>query len=146
MCPHCSPDPDSPKYDEYCQQKMMLYKPFRQVEELLDEHDTFVAVYADFLQSGNVPPSLEEDIHRLEQNTQQSSEDDDNAQVCLHLPINIIAHVIIANCTLFKSLFSIHNYRNKTKIPSNQSEQLRSGCWSVSAVLTSNKISAVNLK
>ena len=40
VCPHCSPDPDGPKYEEYCQQKMMLYKPFRQVEELLCGHDT----------------------------------------------------------------------------------------------------------
>lgn len=81
--PHCSPDPDGPKYEEYCQQKMMLYKPFCRVEELLCGHDTFAAAYADFLQSGNgnVPSSLEEDIHRLEQNTQPSQ--DDNTQVCL---------------------------------------------------------------
>ena len=36
--PYCCPDPSGPKYEEYCQQKMMLYKPFRQAEELLMLH------------------------------------------------------------------------------------------------------------
>ena len=35
-------------------------------------HDTFTAAYAAFLQSGNIPPSLEDDIHRLEQLPQQA--------------------------------------------------------------------------
>ena len=25
--PYCSPDPNDPKYEEYCQQKLMLYVP-----------------------------------------------------------------------------------------------------------------------
>ena len=58
----------------------MLYKRFRQVQELLGDHDTFAAAYAEFLQSGNIPPSLEDDIQRLEQSSQQST-DDDSTQV-----------------------------------------------------------------
>ena len=54
--PYFSPDPDSPKYEEYCQQKMMLYKPFHQLQELLVESDTFAAAYVNFLHSGNVLP------------------------------------------------------------------------------------------
>ena len=59
----------------------MLYKPFHQEEELLQEADTYAAAYATFLQSDDVPPSLEDDIHRLEQQNQHPS-DDDSAEVC----------------------------------------------------------------
>ena len=65
--PYFSPDPSGPKYEEYCRQKLMLHIPFRREEELLGDSDTYAAAYAIFLQSGNVPPSLEEDIHQLEQ-------------------------------------------------------------------------------
>ena len=92
--PHYSPDPDGPKYEEYCQQKMMLYKPFRQVQELLGEYVTFAAAYAEFLQLGNVPASLEDDIHRLEQSSQQSTEDD-NPQVCLYVPVYLLLITIL---------------------------------------------------
>ena len=84
--PHYSPDPDNSKYEEYCQQKMMLYKPFRRLQQLLGECDTFAAAYVDFLQSGNVPPSLD-DIHRLEQSHQQL-EEDGSTQVCWSIPVD----------------------------------------------------------
>ena len=59
----------------------MLYKPFCRDEELLGEADTHANAYATFLQCDDVPPSLEDDIHRLEQQSQPSS-GDDNAEVC----------------------------------------------------------------
>ena len=75
--PYCSPDPSGPKYEQYCQQKLMLHVPFRHQVELLAGCETYTAAYATFLQSGSVPPSLEEDIHRLEQQPQP-----DQSEVC----------------------------------------------------------------
>ena len=80
--PYCSPDPDGPKYEQYCRQKLMLYQPFRREDELLGECNTFAAAYAVFLQSGDIPPSLEDDIHILEEHSQHASDDNTN-QVCL---------------------------------------------------------------
>ena len=81
--PYCSPDPNGPKYEQYCQHKLMLHKPFRRVDQLKGECDTFAAAYAIFLQSGNVPPSLEDDIRRLEQQQRHHTEEDeeDNTEV-----------------------------------------------------------------
>lgn len=73
---------------------MMLYKPFRQVQELLGDHDTFAAAYAEFLQSSNVPPSLEDDIQRLEQSSQWST-DDDSTQVWLHVFVHTANNYLI---------------------------------------------------
>ena len=33
--PYCSPDPDGPKYEQYCKQKLMLHVPFRHVDQLM---------------------------------------------------------------------------------------------------------------
>ena len=55
----------------------MLHVPFRHQSELLSDNTTFTAAYANFLQSGNIPSSLEDDIHRLQELSQQPSEDDD---------------------------------------------------------------------
>ena len=74
--PYYSPDPQGPKYEHYCQQKLMLHVPFRRLNELLGGDNTFAAAYATFLQSGSIPPSLEEDIHRLQQAEQQTQGDD----------------------------------------------------------------------
>ena len=64
--PYCSPDPNGPMYEQYSKQKLMMHQPFRQLDDLLGECDTPSAAYAVFLQTGNVPPSLGDDIHRLE--------------------------------------------------------------------------------
>ena len=82
--PYCSPDPNGPKYEQYCQQKLMMYKPFRRQEELLAGSDTYTAAYAIFLQSGNIPPSLEDDIYRLQQQSQQPTEDDTEVYMTLN--------------------------------------------------------------
>jgi len=61
--PYCSPDPAGPKYKQYCRQSLMQHKAFHQFSELLAGYDT----YAEFLQTGNIPPTPEEDIFSLQQ-------------------------------------------------------------------------------
>jgi hypothetical protein len=39
--PHYRPDPDSPQYEDYCRQKLMLHKPFRNETNLIGEHVSF---------------------------------------------------------------------------------------------------------
>ena len=57
----------------------MLNEPFCREEELLGEADTYANAYATFLQCDDIPPSLENVIHWLEQQTQSGN---DNAEVC----------------------------------------------------------------
>ena len=64
--PYFSPDPSGSHYEQYCKQKLMMYQPFRQLEQLLEGVDNYAAAYSLFLQSGASPPSLADDIHRLE--------------------------------------------------------------------------------
>ena len=54
----------------------MLYVPFRHVDQLKGSCETFTEAYTIFLQSGNVPPSLEDDIRRL--NEQHHLEEENN--------------------------------------------------------------------
>ena len=62
VLPNCSPDPEGPKYEQYCRQKLMQHVPFRQQEELLDGNET-----SSFLLSGSVPSALDYDLCRLHQ-------------------------------------------------------------------------------
>ena len=78
VCPHISPDPDGPNYEQHCKQRLILYKPFRNETELLNGHETFTEAYADYLNTGNVPSCLWDDIHRLQQATQGSSNEDED--------------------------------------------------------------------
>ena len=71
--PYCPPDPAGPKYEQYCQQSLMKHKSFRQLTDLLAGHSTYAEAYAAFLQTENVPVSLEEDIFRLQQHQQQEN-------------------------------------------------------------------------
>ena len=43
----------------------MLHVPFHHQSELLCGNTTFTAAYANFLQSGSIPLSLEDDIHKM---------------------------------------------------------------------------------
>ena len=63
--PYCSPDPNGPQYEQYCKQKLMLHVPFRHVDVLKGTCESFTEAYAIFLQTDNVPSSLEDDIRRL---------------------------------------------------------------------------------
>ena len=38
--PYCSPDPDGPKYEQYCQQRSMLHVPFRHANQLKGSYTT----------------------------------------------------------------------------------------------------------
>ena len=73
--PFCSSDPNGPKYEQYCRQKLMQHVPFRHQDELMGEHNTYAAAYETFLQSASVPSSLEEDIYQLEQSRAAARED-----------------------------------------------------------------------
>ena len=75
--PYCSPDPSGPNYEQYCRQTLMQHKPFRDFNELKAGHDSFTDAYADFLQSGNIPRSLEQDIFRLQQHHQPAEAEGD---------------------------------------------------------------------
>ena len=44
----------------------MLHQPFRHLDELLGDSKTHSESYTAFLQSSTVPPSLADDIRRLE--------------------------------------------------------------------------------
>ena len=80
--PFCSPDPKGPKYEQYCRQKLMLHQPFRQLDELLGNSDSHSTAYSRFLQSSSVPPSLADDIYRLEAAGRENS-GNNNEEVCL---------------------------------------------------------------
>ena len=56
--PYCSPDPAEPKYEQYCQQSLMKHKSFRQVTDLLAGYETYAHAYAEFLQTGDIRPTL----------------------------------------------------------------------------------------
>ena len=74
--PHCSSDPSCPQYEQYCQQKLMLHRPFREYQQLKADFDTFAEAFADFLQSDTIPQSLDDDIRRLQQQQQQAQEEE----------------------------------------------------------------------
>ena len=69
---------NGPNFEQYCSQKFMLHKPFRHLDELKGDFSSFAEAYHAFLQSATVPPSLEEDIARLQQLHQHMDNDDDN--------------------------------------------------------------------
>lgn len=78
LCPYF---PSDPKYEQYCRQTLTQHKPFCQLRDLLVGSETYPAMYAVFLQSGSVPPSLLDDVHHLEEQIQQHTEEE-NTQVC----------------------------------------------------------------
>ena len=79
--PYCSPDSSGPKYEQYCRQRLMLHLAFRDITDLLSGHETFAAAYAAFLNSGNAPTSLEDDVYRLQQQQHHHQSDMDTSEV-----------------------------------------------------------------
>ena len=79
--PYLSPEPDSPDYDyeQYCRQKLMLHRPFRDERQLLDGYVTFTESYASYLRTGDIPPCLQDDIYRLEQAERTRNDDSDDS-------------------------------------------------------------------
>ena len=89
--PYVSSDPAGDKYEQYCRQSLMQHQPFLQMDDLPSGYDNYIDAYAAFLQSGHIPPCLEDDMHRLLQHSQSTEDDnDDNSEVCI--PIIIIIH------------------------------------------------------
>ena len=72
--PYCSPDPNGPKYEQYCQQKLMLHVPFNQLK---GTYETFSEAYCIFLQPVNIPATLEDDFTRLSNQVEHQDEDTD---------------------------------------------------------------------
>lgn len=72
----CLPDPNGPKYEQYCQQKLMLHIPFWHINQLMGECEKFSDAYHIFLQSANIPTSLEDDIWRLTEHQLEDVEED----------------------------------------------------------------------
>ena len=80
--PHCSPNTSGLQYEQYCQQKLMLHRPFREYQQLKAGYDTYAEAFAGYLQSGSIPPSLEDDLYRLQQQQEQqdSGESDSDSE------------------------------------------------------------------
>ena len=68
-------------YEQYCRQSLMQHKSFRAVDDLAG-YTTFTEEYAAFLQSGSVPTSFEDDIHRLQQHS--DSNPTQQRYMCMH--------------------------------------------------------------
>ena len=56
---HVSLEPDSPDYEQYCRQKLLLHRPF--IDGYM--YITFTESYASYLRTGDIPPCLQDDIH-----------------------------------------------------------------------------------
>ena len=80
--PYCSPDPSGPKYEQYCRQTLMLHKCFRHMNDLLAGCEYFAPAFSTFLQSGNIPPCLEDDVYRLQRSTTAETEESIGTEVC----------------------------------------------------------------
>ena len=95
--PYCSPDPAGPMYEQYCHQSLMQHKTFRQVSELLAGHETYAQAYTEFLQTGNIPPSLEEDIFRLQQLQSTQAATQNEVRYCDICCVHMHKHCSINN-------------------------------------------------
>ncbi len=80
----------------------MLHKPFLQLDELLGGCDTYAAAYATFLQSGNVPKSLADDIHRLEMAQAEDQQTVDEEVTIIYIFKQFIFYSFI--CILFAGM------------------------------------------
>ena len=49
----------------------MLHRPFREYQQLKAGYDTYAESFAGSLQSGSIPPSLEDDLYWLQQQQEQ---------------------------------------------------------------------------
>ena len=102
--PYCSPDPAGPNYEQYCRHSLMQHKCFRLMDDLLDGSETFVDAYAAFLQSGHIPPCLEDDVYRLLQHTSQDTDHSSDTEV--HL----------CNCNFLIIILSSYDSRSKPSL------------------------------
>ena len=113
--PYYSADRNGPQYENYCRQKLMLHICFRQISDLLGEYDTYAEAYADFLSSSIVPPSLQDDIHELEQ---ISSDDDgeETHEVMHHILLCTIQLLSFVSACMTTSVFLCYLVRTESAI------------------------------
>ena len=74
--PFISTDPDGPKYEHYCKQKLILHR--KQSSRKLSYFHRGFCQFSFFLfqfSTGNFPPSLTDDVDRLEHQVNEQSED-----------------------------------------------------------------------
>ena len=79
--PYISPDPAGDKYEQYGRQSLMQHKCFHQMNNLLSGYDNYIDAYTAFLQSGHIPPCLEDDMYRLLQHSQSVENESENTEV-----------------------------------------------------------------
>ena len=87
--PYVSSDPAGDKYEQYCRQSLMQHQCFRQMDYLLSGYDNYIDA---FLQSGHIPPCLQDDMYHLMQHTQSNEDDTDDSEVCV--PIHPCIHIM----------------------------------------------------
>ena len=104
--PYVSPDPAGDKYEQYCRQSLMQHKCFRQMSDLLAGYDTYIDAYAAFLQSGQIPLCLEDDMYRLLQLSQSTQDDSEDTPVSVYVH-NYAAAVVICCVQSHLHLFSM---------------------------------------
>ena len=75
--PNYSPEPDSPHYEDYCRQKLMLYRPFRNEADLLGENRNFVQAYTS---NQEMYSTLLNDLHLLQLNRTVDTDDSDKTK------------------------------------------------------------------
>jgi len=96
----------------------MQHISFHRQEELLGEHQTFTGAYESFLQSGSVPPSLEEDIYHLEHSRAAARDDEaevscvsgvHHLEVYMHACMLVYTQVPFHDYSFFKCRMSVKN-------------------------------------
>ena len=126
--PYCSPDPTDPKYEQYCRQSLMQHKCFRRMDDLLAGSESYIEAYAAFLQSGHIPPCLEDDVCRLLQHTSQNAEESSDAEVCHYfLCLVCFFHTHVHFHTLFLPTCRSRSRTTESKIRSHH-DLWKSGC------------------
>ena len=81
--PYVSPDPTSERYEQYCRQSLMQHKPFRLIDHLTSGYDNYIDAYAAFLQSGQIPSCLQDDMYRLLQLLQSNGDENEETEVSM---------------------------------------------------------------
>ena len=82
----------------------MKHKSFRQVSDLLANRETYTEAYAEFLQAGNVPSSLKEEIFCLQQHQQQ-----ENEEVCALSADHVNSIVCLLACVIPPRMWKINS-------------------------------------
>ena len=72
----------------------MKHKSFQQVTDLLAGYETYAHAYAEFLQTGTSgPPSLKEDIFRLQQHQEHANADEVHVHLKSYMYVHLYVHV-----------------------------------------------------